>query len=93
MILCSKLKNKLFTASVAIALCACSCASSRTQPDLRASVSSIRRYVDSFEGLSMEAVRSKLAAAKLSEEEWKEGDFGGRQLVATFPEYEIRVFF
>ena len=41
----------------------------------------------------MEAVRSKLAAAKLSEEEWKEGDFGGRQLVATFPEYEIRVFF
>jgi len=41
----------------------------------------------------MEAARSRLAGAKLSEEEWNEGGFGGKQLVATFPDYEVRVFF
>lgn len=41
----------------------------------------------------MEAVRSRLAGANLSEVEWKEGGFGGKQLVATSPEYEVRVFF
>jgi hypothetical protein len=76
-----------------LAMLACSCADSHTPPDLSASVASLRRYADSFAGLSTETVRSKFAGNRVIEEDWKEGGFGGRQLVATFPEYEVRVFF
>ena len=84
---------KLFVWSALTAVFLLSCTTSRSQRDLGSAVQSIRHYVDSFDGLGMEAVRSKLVAAKLSEEDWKEGGFGGRQLVATFPGYEIRVLF
>jgi hypothetical protein len=30
---------------------------------------------------------------KLSEEDWSEGGFGGKQLVATFAQHEVRVLF
>ncbi len=85
--------NKLFTLSSVIVLAACSCTSSRTSHNLKASVSSIRQYVDSFTGLGLEAARSRLAGAKLSEDEWNEGGFGGKQLVAEFSGYEVRVLF
>lgn len=70
-----------------------SCTHRQTTADLKSSVSAIRRYADSFEGLSMSEVRSRLAEAKLSEEDWSEGGFGGKQLVATFPQHEVRVMF
>jgi hypothetical protein len=60
---------------------------------LDASVSRIRQYTDSFKGLSEEAARSRLSGARITEEDWKEGGFGGKQLVATFPGYEVRVLF
>ncbi|MDB6066949.1 MAG: hypothetical protein JWR26_3157 [Pedosphaera sp.] len=41
----------------------------------------------------MEASRARLAGAKFDEKEWSGRGFGGRQLVATFPEYQVRVFF
>jgi hypothetical protein len=85
---------RFFTLAGAVALLVCSCnIGSRTPAELKGSVSTIQQYVDSFKGLSMETARSRLAGAQLSEEEWKEGGFGGKQLVATFPEYEIRVLF
>lgn len=74
-----------------VALMACpSC--SKGVPDLQNPVSAIRRYVDSFAGLSLEATRTKLAGGKLSEEEWKGEGFMGTQLVASFPDYQVRVF-
>ncbi|MDB6064069.1 MAG: hypothetical protein JWR26_277 [Pedosphaera sp.] len=79
--------------TVAVALLACSCNSRHTSAGLDASVSSIREYVDSFKGLSLEAARSRLAGAKLSEKEWNSGGYGGKQLVATFPQYQVRVLF
>ena len=78
--------------SAVVALLACSCARPHDPSDLKASIASIRRYAESFEGLDAKAVRRRLAGAQLSEEEWNEGEFGGKQVVATFPEYEVRVF-
>jgi hypothetical protein len=71
----------------------CSCASSPVPSDVSAAVSDIRRYVNAFEGLSPDGVRARLSGVDLVEEEWSEEGFGGRQLVATFPEYEIRFLF
>jgi hypothetical protein len=42
---------------------------------------------------SMGWARRRLAGEKLNEEEWKEGEFGGKQLVAEFPLYELRLLF
>ena len=41
----------------------------------------------------MNEVRGKLAGADLREETWGEGSLGGKQLVAHFPQYEVRVLF
>jgi hypothetical protein len=85
--------SKLLALSMTLIMLTCSCSTSRTSSGLKGSVSSIRQYVDSFKGLGMDEARSRLAGAKLSEEEWNERGFGGKQLVATFPEYEVRVLF
>jgi hypothetical protein len=61
----------------------------RAQPSLKAAVSSLRQYADSFEGLTVGMVRKRLAAGKLTQKKWD----GGKQLVATFPTHEVRVFF
>ena len=83
----------LFVVSVLVVLLACSTASPGTQPALDESVAYIQQYAASFHGISAEVARSKLSGAKIREESWKEGEYGGRQLVATFPKYEIRLFF
>jgi len=41
----------------------------------------------------MSEARGKLSDGKLSEEAWSERGFGGKQLVATYPHHEVRVFF
>jgi hypothetical protein len=82
----------LFTFAAIIGLFACSC-TTHTPPDFKASVSTIQHYADSFTGVSVDEARSRLAGAKFSEIEWKEGGFGGKQLVATFPSYEVRVMY
>jgi hypothetical protein len=87
------MSKKSLAVAALVALAACSCSDSRTTHDLGASVACIREYADSFKGLSAEAARNKLSGAKITEEDWKEGEFSGRQLVATFPEYEVRVLF
>ena len=61
----------------------------RKQPSLTASIASIRRYTGSFEGLPIGKVRDKLASGKITGKRWD----GGKQLVASFPNYEVRVFF
>jgi len=61
----------------------------RLAPNLNSSVSAIRQNADSFDGLNMSEARSRLAEGKLSEEDWSEGELGGKQLVATFPQYEV----
>ena len=76
-----------------LAACTVSSCTHRHTPNLSSSVSAIRQYADSFEGLSMSEARSRLTGGTLSEEEWSEGGFGGKQLVATFPQYEVRVMF
>ena len=78
--------------AILVLLLACSCATHRTSPDLGASVSRIRQYTKTFDGLGEEEARSRLSGAKLTETDWKEGGFEGKQLVATFPGYEVRVF-
>ena len=78
-------------------LVACFVSSCCSFPDttvcLKSSLSAIRQYADSFEGLSMSQARSRLAGGKLSEDDWGGRRMGGRELVATFPDYEVRVFF
>jgi len=90
---CNMTLLALFTFTAVIALVVYSRTSANTQPDLKASVSEIRHYTDSFNGLTIKSVRSRLAGAKVNEEEWNGNVSGDTQLVATFPEYQIRVFF
>jgi hypothetical protein len=59
------------------------------EPNLKAAVSSLRRYADSFEGLTMKKVRARLSAGKITHKWWE----GHKQLVATSPKHEVRVFF
>ena len=61
----------------------------KTQPSLRSPISSIRRYADSFRGLTVAEVRKRLHGGKISRAKWD----GGNQLVGTFPTHEVRVFF
>ncbi len=82
-----------FALLVAAALIACSCASTRTPTAFGASVYSLQQYADSFKGASIEEVRNRLAGAKVVEDEWKERGFGGKQLVASYPMYDLRVLF
>jgi hypothetical protein len=41
----------------------------------------------------MEEARRRLAGGEFAEERWHEDGIEGKQLVATFPLYEVRVFF
>jgi len=43
--------------------------------------------------MSVDEARSRLVGAKISEDEWHEAGYGGKQLVATYPSYEVRVLF
>jgi hypothetical protein len=70
-----------------------SCSRSYPPTDLKSSVSAIHQYVDSFQGVSLSEARNRLASAQLSEGDWSKGRFGGRRLIAKFPEYEVRVLF
>src|SRR5213082_2866864 len=81
-----------FTLLVIVAWSVCSCASMRTST-VRASVSSLQQYADSFKGITIDEARSRLAGANIVEDEWKEGEFGGEQLVASYPGYDLRVLF
>jgi hypothetical protein len=85
--------STLLTISVLAACFVSSCSHPHVPADVKSSVSAIRQYADSFEGLSMTEARSRLAEGKLIEEDWSEGGFGGKQLVAIFPQYEVRVMF
>jgi hypothetical protein len=78
---------------VIVALLVCSCAGTRTPTALRASVSSLQQYADSFKGIGIDEARSRLAGATIVEDKWKEGEFGGEQLVASYPGYDLRVLF
>jgi len=82
----------LFTLAAIMGLFASSC-TTRTAPDFKASVSTIQQYADSFAGVSVDEARCRLAGATISEIEWKEGGFGGKQLVAAFPTHEVRVIY
>jgi len=65
----------------------------RMADDFTASVSSVRQYAASFKGVSLDEARSRLAESKISESDWKERGYEGRQLVGTFPSYRVRVLF
>jgi hypothetical protein len=41
----------------------------------------------------MSEARSRLAGAELSEKDWSKGGFGGSQLSAKFPQYDVQVMF
>jgi hypothetical protein len=64
-----------------------------TVGDVTTSVASIRRYGDSFKGMSFDEARSRLADSHITESEWRHGEQGGRQLVGTFPSHRVRVLF
>ena len=86
------LRTFLAFASMSL-LCICSCKSPGTSADVKTSVSSLQKYAASFKGVSMDEARSRLAGAKIGEGEWREGNYGGKQLIATYPSYEVRVLF
>lgn len=58
-------------------------------PGLKAAVAILQRFANSFEGLTVTQVRARLKGGKLVRSRWE----GGTQLIATFPQHEVRVFF
>jgi hypothetical protein len=60
---------------------------------LNASVSKIRKYADSFLGLSVKDVRTRLGKAEVKRGKWESDGFGGPELVARFPGHEFSVLF
>lgn len=85
--------RKSFALLVLAALFVCACATTSTPTAFGTSVTSIQQYADSFKGSSIDEVRTRLAGAKIVEDEWKQDGFGGKQLLASFPAYDLRVLF
>src|SRR5260221_8742966 len=56
---------------------------------INASVLAIRRFADSFHGLTVREVRKQLSRGKIKMATWEHG----KQLVATFPKHEVRLMF
>jgi hypothetical protein len=58
-------------------------------PSILSSVSAIRRYADSFVGLTIEEAKSRFSRAKKRMTKWEQG----KLLVVTFPRYEVLLLF
>jgi len=82
-----------FALLVLAALFVCACATTSTPTAFGTSVTSIQQYADSFKGSRFDEARSRLAGAEIVEDEWKESGFGGKQLVASYRAYNLRVLF
>ena len=75
------------------AVLATACTSVPEARDVEAAVSRIRRYADSFVGLSLQDARARLPRGRITESQWQSQGQRGRQLVANYPEYELRLLF
>ena len=69
------------------------CTSVPEARDVDAAVSRIRRYADSFVGLNLQDARARLPRGRITESQWQSEGQRGRQLVANYPEYELRLLF
>jgi hypothetical protein len=58
-------------------------------PSVSASVSALRRFADTFVGLTIKASRRRLSRGKIKMTTWDVG----KQLVVTFPKHEMRLMF
>ena len=61
--------------------------------EVRACISVIQTYANSFLNLSVAETKIRLAGAELKEEPWNEGDVRDERITATFPDYELQVYF
>ena len=83
-------------------LCGCillvglaSCAAHVGEPagDLESAIAKISGYVNSFDGLSVTEAKRKLGDVKIVDKTWNEDGVGGVMITATFPKYELEVYF
>ena len=78
---------------IMVALFGCLCSAQQPSAhEIDSSVSSIRRYLDSFTGIDIDKARGKLSGAAVTEEEWHHGASGGKVLIANFHEFELRIY-
>ena len=61
----------------------------RREHRVKSAVAALQRFADSFEGLTLTQARAKLKGGKLIRGRWD----GGKELIATFPQHEVRVLF
>jgi len=61
----------------------------KAPPTVFASVLALRRFADSFVGLTVKESKKRLSRGEIKMTTWS----GGRQLVATFPNHQIRLLF
>jgi hypothetical protein len=61
----------------------------KSPPGINASVLTIRRFADSFDGLTIKEARKRFTRGKIKMTTWEHG----KQLVATFPKHEVRLLF
>jgi hypothetical protein len=66
---------------------------SKSAPSIHLSVLTLQRFAASFYGLTIEEARKRLARGKFEMTTWGDSKFGGKQLVAAFPKYEVRLLF
>ena len=61
----------------------------RKPPGIRASVLTIRRFADSFDGLTIKEARRRFVRRKVQMTTWEYG----KEMVATYPTHEVRLMF
>jgi hypothetical protein len=61
----------------------------KSPPGIHRSVLTIRRFADSFDGLTVKEARKRFTRGKMRMTTWEHG----KQLVATYPKHEVRLLF
>ena len=71
----------------------CSCSQPERASNFESSIASVQRYCHAFVGKDIEEMRESFAGSQLAEGRWSEDGFGGAELVATYPRFEVRILF
>jgi len=82
----------LYLLVMSLALATGSCSRSGS-PDVKSSVNILHQYVNSFKGQPIDTVKRRFNGAKVVETAWKDQNLSGKQLIATYPDCELRVLF
>lgn len=86
-------RNFLLLVACCAAIFVAACSKPEPPSNFETSIAAVQRYCDAFVGRNIDEIRASFAGAELSEDSWSGDGFGGVELVATYPNFEVRVLF